>query len=564
MSDNTIEEIKSRLDLVDIVKEYIQLEKVGSNMRALCPFHSEKTPSFFVSPARQSWRCFGGCNEGGDMFDFIMKIEGVDFKGALEILAKKAGVKLDKQSYQERSEKEKFYELYELAVRFFEKQLQASKTGKRAMKYLLDRGISKESIKFWRLGYSPDSWHALSDFLISQGYKRKTIVKAGLAITKNDHSYDRFRGRIMFPIMNTASHPIAFGGRVFEGDEKTAKYLNSPQTLLYDKSRVLYGLDKAKMEIRKQDFCILVEGYTDVIMSYQAGCKNVISTSGTALTKKQLNILRRYTSNLYTAFDRDSAGTSATKKGIELAREMDFDIKIISLPEGKDPADFVKEDPEKWKKAVAKAENIMDFYFEAALRGRDIADPKDKKSIAAELLPLIKRIPNSIERSHWIKKLSDEIAVDEKAIADQLSKIKRENTTNTTIEEPQLKTQKKTRKELLEERILSIVAKQPQVIKKIKEINFSSSTEKIIQAIKTGKENDLKEQIDYFALKPVEADDFDKEIDTCLKEIKKENLKKQLQDIHWQIQKAEKEKDKKTLKKLTERAYTLSQQLQEL
>lgn len=564
MSDNTIEEIKSRLDLVDIVKEYIQLEKVGSNMRALCPFHSEKTPSFFVSPARQSWRCFGGCNEGGDMFDFIMKIEGVDFKGALEILAKKAGVKLDKQSYQERSEKEKFYELYELAVRFFEKQLQASKTGKRAMKYLLDRGISKESIKFWRLGYSPDSWHALSDFLISQGYKRKTIVKAGLAITKNDHSYDRFRGRIMFPIMNTASHPIAFGGRVFEGDEKTAKYLNSPQTLLYDKSRVLYGLDKAKMEIRKQDFCILVEGYTDVIMSYQAGCKNVISTSGTALTKKQLNILHRYTSNLYTAFDRDSAGTSATKKGIELAREMDFDIKIISLPEGKDPADFVKEDPEKWKKAVAKAENIMDFYFEAALRGRDIADPKDKKSIAAELLPLIKRIPNSIERSHWIKKLSDEIAVDEKAIADQLSKIKRENTTNTTIEEPQLKTQKKTRKELLEERILSIVAKQPQVIKKIKEINFSSSTEKIIQAIKTGKENDLKEQIDYFALKPVEADDFDKEIDTCLKEIKKENLKKQLQDIHWQIQKAEKEKDKKTLKKLTERAYTLSQQLQEL
>lgn len=564
MSDNTIEEIKSRLDLVDIVKEYIQLEKVGSNMRALCPFHSEKTPSFFVSPARQSWRCFGGCNEGGDMFDFIMKIEGVDFKGALEILAKKAGVKLDKQSYQERSEKEKFYELYELAVRFFGKQLQASKTGKRAMKYLLDRGISKESIKFWRLGYSPDSWHALSDFLISQGYKRKTIVKAGLAITKNDHSYDRFRGRIMFPIMNTASHPIAFGGRVFEGDEKTAKYLNSPQTLLYDKSRVLYGLDKAKMEIRKQDFCILVEGYTDVIMSYQAGCKNVISTSGTALTKKQLNILHRYTSNLYTAFDRDSAGTSATKKGIELAREMDFDIKIISLPEGKDPADFVKEDPEKWKKAVAKAENIMDFYFEAALRGRDIADPKDKKSIAAELLPLIKRIPNSIERSHWIKKLSDEIAVDEKAIADQLSKIKRENTTNTTIEEPQLKTQKKTRKELLEERILSIVAKQPQVIKKIKEINFSSSTEKIIQAIKTGKENDLKEQIDYFALKPVEADDFDKEIDTCLKEIKKENLKKQLQDIHWQIQKAEKEKDKKTLKKLTERAYTLSQQLQEL
>lgn len=243
---------------------------------------------------------------------------------------------------------------------------------------------------------------------------------------------------------------------------------------------------------------------------------------------------------------------------------MDFDIKIISLPEGKDPADFVKEDPEKWKKAVAKAENIMDFYFEAALRGRDIADPKDKKSIAAELLPLIKRIPNSIERSHWIKKLSDEIAVDEKAIADQLSKIKRENTTNTTIEEPQLKTQKKTRKELLEERILSIVAKQPQVIKKIKEINFSSSTEKIIQAIKTGKENDLKEQIDYLALKPVEADDFDKEIDTCLKEIKKENLKKQLQDIHWQIQKAEKEKDKKTLKKLTERAYTLSQQLQEL
>ncbi len=562
MPDNTIEEIKSRLDLVEIVKEYVQLEKVGSNMRAPCPFHAEKTPSFFVSPTRQTWRCFGGCGEGGDMFDFVMKMEGVEFIDALRLLAKKAGVKLEKKSREERGEREKLYELYELAVQFYEKQLQASRKGKRAKNYLIERGISSESIKTWRLGYSPDSWQSLSEFLISKGYRRQEVIKSGLAIKKDDHSYDRFRGRIMFPIMNTASSPIAFGGRVFEGDDKTAKYLNSPQTPLYDKSKVLYGLDKAKMEIRRHGFCILVEGYTDVIMSSQMGHGNVISTSGTALTDQQLNILQRYTKNIYTAFDMDSAGASATKKGIEMARKKDFDVKVIDLPEGKDPADLIKEDPEKWKKAVEEVENIMEFYFKAAFRGKNPTEPKDKKEIAIELLPLIKRIPNSIERSHWIKKLAEEINVNEKAIVDQLakteSKEKKEN-----IKSGEVKSERKSRKEILEERILSIAAKKPEMIEKIENVTLSPFSQDIINALKTGKENQLKEKVDYFALRPIEAEDYEKEMDSCIREIKKENIKKELREAHLKIKKAEKDKNKKELKVLTEEVYELSKKLQE-
>lgn len=565
MSDDTIEEIKSRLDIVDVVKDYIELEKVGSNLRALCPFHAEKTPSFFVSPSRQSWRCFGGCNEGGDMFDFVMKIEGVEFPEALEMLADKAGVEVKKPDPEKTSKKQKFYEMYQLAAKFFQTQLKKSKRGKKAQKYLLSRGINKESIKKWQLGYSPDSWQSLSEFLVSKGFKRDEIVEAGLAIKKDDHSYDRFRGRIMFPIMSTSGRPIAFGGRIFGDSEDTAKYMNSPQTLLYDKSKVLYGIDKAKISIRRQDKVILVEGYTDVIMSHQAGYETAISTSGTALTKGQLNIISRYSRNLYTCFDMDEAGISATKKGIEMARKLGFDVKVITLPGGDDPADLIKEDESKWEKAVEEAKDVMQFYFDSTKKDRNLSNPKDKKEIAKELLPLIKRIPNKIEQSHWAKKLAEDLDVPEDAIYDQLNKTKveRKEEKKEKKKKEQKKKRQKNKKRLLEEKIISLLAKDPDKFDFINSFDiFSEKAKELLEAIKEDDE-EYKEKIDYYALKPEYTTEHPKkEIENCLKEIKKENIKKELKNIQKKIKQVEKDKNKEKLKEYTKKAYNLSKQLQ--
>lgn len=396
MISSPIDEIKSRLDIVEVISSYIKLQKAGANYRALCPFHSEKKSSFFVSPARQIWHCFG-CNSGGDIFRFIMQIEGVEFGDALRMLAQRAGVELKPLKPELITERQRLYEICELAAQFFEKQLE-SKTGQEVKKYLLNRGISAETIKKWRLGYSPDLWQGLSDFLTSKNYKKEEIEKAGLAI-KNEKGkfYDRFRGRVMFPVFDLNSQVIGFGGRIFEEEKKAekeieeAKYINTPSTLLYDKSRVLYGLDKAKLAIRKNDFCILVEGYTDVILSNQSGYENVVATSGTALTPYQLKILKRYSENLYTSFDMDVAGDSATKRGIDLAQIQGFNIKVIVLPEGLDPADVISRNSQEFGELIKKSLSILEFYFQNTFSRFDKKTPEGKKNISKILLPVIKK-----------------------------------------------------------------------------------------------------------------------------------------------------------------------------
>jgi len=282
MPSSPIEEIKNRLDIIEVIGSYIKLQKTGINYRAVCPFHAEKKPSFFVSPSRQLWRCFG-CGLGGDIFKFVMQIEGVEFGDALRILAHKAGVELKRQTpeyKQWKTERQELYEVCEWATKFFEKQLEESKWGKEANKYLLDRGIKEENIKKWRIGYAPDVWQGLADFLKSKGYQQTKIKEAGLGLSSEKGSfYDRFRGRIIFPIFDLNSQVVGFGGRIFKDkdNKEIAKYVNTPQTSLYDKSSILYGLNKAKVEIRKENVCILVEGYTDVIMAHQAGTQNVAS-----------------------------------------------------------------------------------------------------------------------------------------------------------------------------------------------------------------------------------------------------------------------------------------------
>jgi len=576
MISSPIEEIKSRLDVIDVVGSYIKLSKTGANYRACCPFHSEKKPSFFVSPARQIWHCFG-CGLGGDIFKFVMQIEGVEFGDALRILAQKAGIEVKAERPELRTERQRLYEICDLAARFFEKQLEESSAGKEAKKYLLGRGISEESIKKWRLGYSPDTWQGLSDFLVSKSYRREEVEKAGLSV-KNEEgsSYDRFRGRIIFPIFDLNSQVIGFGGRVFKDKDKAeiAKYVNTPNTILYDKSRVLYGLDRARIEMRKSGKCVLVEGYTDCIMSHQAGTQNVVATSGTALTPFQLKILKRYTENLLLGFDMDLAGDSATRRGIDLAQSQGFEIKVVRLPEGKDAADLIAKNPKEWEDALCSTKSILDFYFETAFLGKDKKDPAEKKEISKILLPIIKKIPNQIEKSFWIQKLARDLEVKESDVMEELKKVKLEEDVYGLEPEEMINLPQKTRKELLEERLLILILKNSQNIGLISDKIFSIlSTEgqEIINNLKNNQkvlaENLSPGALVFFNLLSlkVEIEEMEeKEIlpDTnfCIKEINSMEIKNKLDRISQEIKKAEIEKDSKKIEELIQEFHQLVQE----
>ena len=556
MLNSPVEEIKNRLDIVQVIGSYIKLNKAGANFRAPCPLHSEKKPSFFVNPARQIWHCFG-CSKGGDIFGFVKEIEGIEFGDALRILAQKAGVELKKQSpeyAQWKSERQRLYEICELAAKFFEKQLEEGNTGKEAKKYLLQRGLTEESIKKWRIGYSPDVWQGLSDFLTSRGYQKDEIQKAGLALTSEKGSfYDRFRGRIIFPIFDLNSQVAGFGGRIFKSDDP-AKYLNSPSTLLYDKSRILYGLDKAKVEIRKKNYCILVEGYMDLILVFQAGSENAVATSGTALTPYQLQILKRYSENLYLAFDMDLAGDSATKRGIDLAQSQGFNIKIITMPGEKDPADVISHNPRDWEKLLGQTKSILEFYFETTFSRISCELPENKREISKILLPIIKRIPNRIERAHWIQELAKRLQVKEEAVEEEMKNTKVSPGDSPphwgTVPQGPVFHAPKIRKDILAERIASLVIKNPQNLNLIDQACLARMPQNI-QVILTGLQQQESPQdedlLNYLSLK-VEAEedeevDCELEIKTCLKELESLTIKSQLDEISQNIKKAEEEID---------------------
>lgn len=482
--DNTpIQQIKERLDIVEVVSGYLKLEKTGINLRARCPFHAEKGPSFFVSPARQMFKCFG-CGAAGSVFDFVMRMEGLEFADTLKLLAKRAGVELKSVDPAQSTKRQRLQDVCELSCRFFEKYLSASQAGKLVTEYLKGRGLTEETIKKWRLGYAPDSWRSLVDFLVSRGYKKEEIVEAGLAIAseKTQTPYDRFRNRIMFPIFDLSSQVVGFGGRIFDkiptktkGQiEGGAKYVNISNTLLYDKSRVLYGLNFAKLAIRQKDVCILTEGYMDVILSHQAGFDNTVAASGTALTSYQLQVTKRYTNNLLTAFDMDPAGGMATTRGIDLAQKEDFNVKVITMSPDADPADIISKDPTEWEKEVAGAKDIMDFYFELAQGKFDKEKPQGKKEIAKMLLPIIKRVANKIVQSHWVQKLASLLRVSEESIAAEMQKLPNElpgerqpqaSTTADGLSNPAFRG--KSRREMLEERIMCLLSLSPENISMI-------------------------------------------------------------------------------------------------
>ncbi len=573
MTDSPIEEIKSKLDIVEVVKEYVNLEKTGSNHRAPCPFHHEKTPSFFVNQSRQLWRCFGGCNEGGDIFKFIMKIEGVEFGDALRMLANKANVELKRERPEVETKKKRLFDICDLSTLFFERQLHNSKGGEKAKQYLLERKISEESIKKWRVGYAPTAKDSLSKFLIGEGYNREEIKEAGVAVGKGNAIYDRFRARIIFPISNLSGFPIGFGGRVLFKKDERAKYINTPVTPLYDKSAVLYGLHLAKIGIRRRGFATLVEGYTDVILCHQAGYENVISSSGTAITLKQLDILGRYTRSIFTAFDMDEAGGSATKKGIDLALRRDFEVRVIMMPEEKDPADIVSHDPNKWEEYVRGAKPVMEFYFKNILSKYDLSDPRKKGEAAKELLKEIKKVKNSIERSHFLSRLAERLGVSEESVLEEMERMapeeKEERKEAVSEDHNKKKSGEKTRKEKLEERIAAVCAKNESFAKMVNKEDISYLSDNIASILLyLKKEKDAlsekeRDFFDYLCLLPEEneTEDREKELKICIREMKKESIREKMRDLERKIKE---EKDEKEQEELMKKHTHYSQELQKL
>ncbi|MFA6459464.1 MAG: DNA primase [Candidatus Paceibacterota bacterium] len=413
MNRNAVEEIKRRLPIEEIIGAYVKLEKAGKSYKAKCPFHNEKSASFFVSPDRGGYYCFG-CGAKGDIFTFIEQFEGLDFRGALKVLAEKAGVEIGHSDPQADSERDQLYSVIEEAAKYFEIQIGLSKS---ALDYVKSRGITEETRKLFRIGFAPEGWRNLSVHLTKKGYSNAIMEKAGL-IKKSDTDsgyYDRFRGRIMFPINDSSGRAIAFSGRILKDDGQSAKYLNSPDMPLYDKSLVLYGLDKAKSEIRRIGYAILVEGQMDLVMSHQAGIKNTVAASGTALTDEVMNesgtisnlgLVRRLSPNIIIAFDADQAGRKAAMRAAGIALGMGMDVKIADITGGKDPAELVQDDVEKWKTTLRNAKPLVEFELGNVMS--EVTDPRKlPKAINERILPLIVRMESGGDQSFFVQKVSD-------------------------------------------------------------------------------------------------------------------------------------------------------------
>ncbi len=438
---DNIEEIKSRIDIVDLVSETVQLRRSGRNYTGFCPFHDNKrSPAFAVFAESGTWRCFGQCNEGGDIFKFVMKKEGWDFPEALRYLADRAGVTLKPLTPQQavqREENERLRELLEDAVTFFRHQLLNTPAGKPALDYLRGRGLRDETIEAWGLGYAPDTWDAGMKHFEGKGYSQQDMLDAGMVSQPDDgRTYDRFRQRITFAIRDENGKMAGFGARTMDPDGQP-KYLNSPQTVVFDKGGLLYGLDQARKSIRGDDQAVVVEGYMDVIALHQAGFTNAVSPMGTALTEHQLRLIKKRTRRIVLALDADAAGNTATLRGLQIAREtmdreteigfdprgllqqearLQADIRISTLPEGTDPDEVVNGDPDAWRKIIAEARPVVVHVMETLAASRDLNDAKTKAEIAAQVMPLIEDMPNPIERDTYRQRLARLLKVDESAL----------------------------------------------------------------------------------------------------------------------------------------------------
>jgi DNA primase len=418
---DAVEDIKSRLSIEDVISQYVELKRAGRNFKGLSPFGNERTPSFMVSPEKQIWHDFSS-GKGGNMFSFVMEMEGVDFKGALEILARKAGVDLEQYRGRGNSnskEKERLYEALELAAKFY--QVQFSKN-QMALEYVLKkRRFSKETALEWRLGYSPNTGTALFDFMKTKGFSEQDIKAAGLSAQRYKGPSDMFRGRLMIPLQDAQGRVIGFTARLLQDDPDAPKYINTPQTLLYDKSRHVFGLHLAKEALRKTKYAVVAEGNLDVIASHQAGVRQVVATAGTALTEYQLKALGRFTPDIRLAFDADNAGLNATERSIPIASKVGVSLSIISIPSGKDPDELIKQDRAKWQEVVEKPQYALDWLIERYKKQLDIESAVGKRQFSDIILNVVRGLNDQVEQEHYLEKVGTLIGVSREAL---LSKLK--------------------------------------------------------------------------------------------------------------------------------------------
>jgi len=456
--DNPVEEIKRKLDIVEYIGSFITLKKAGRNFKAICPFHNEKTPSFVISPERQIWHCFGACGEGGDIFKFLMKWENITFIEALKELAKKTGVVLKKVDFEDKiwKKRERFFNMNLLAAEFFAFLLNKEKYGGKAMSYLKSRDIKLPIIKKFQLGYAPQSWDSLKMFLRKKNFSDEEMLENGLLVKgEKGGFYDRFRGRLMFPIRDSRDFIIGFSGRNINGDDKQAKYINTPETPIYHKRETLFGINLAKEAIKKERNVYIVEGEFDMITPYMYGFTNFVAIKGTALTKEQLLLLRRYTDKITLTLDADLAGEESTHRGIEEAERLDLEIRIARLSGGKDPDEAIKKDINLFKKDIAKTVPVYDFLIESSEKKYPDESSFSKKKIADEVLPYIERITNPIIKSHYIKKMSVVLNVSEESIEMMMRTIRRKRKQQSSFKPKSQTISKEDRQVLIEKYLLS-------------------------------------------------------------------------------------------------------------
>ena len=422
---SVIDEVKQRTDIVEVISQYASLTKAGRTFRALCPFHSEKHPSFFVYPEQQNWHCFGACSTGGDAFSFIMKKQAIDFGEALHLLAQRAGVTIPSRFEPDASKDEKntFYQANEAAARYFHNLLLNSPDGEKARSYVASRGFSPKTITEFQLGFNLNSWETLKQYLMERGYTESELLAAGLIVeTENGKTHDRFRSKLMFPICDAKGRVAGFGARML--NDSLPKYINSPQTPIFDKSSHLYGINLATAAIKQQGIAVIVEGYIDVITAHQNGFNNVIACMGTSVTETQVNILKRLTRNIALALDADTAGNEAMLRCVGYENTLDTEIKVIILPRGKDPDDIIKQDVEIWQHLLEEALPVVDYTFDKATFQLDLTTARDKTLAVTRLLPIIAEIKDPVRQAHYLQKLASLVKVSVHTIEVALNRMK--------------------------------------------------------------------------------------------------------------------------------------------
>jgi len=588
-----VDQVKHNNDLLDLAGEYTELKKRGKNYMGLCPFHQEDTPSFSVDPDKQLYYCFG-CGAGGNIFNFIMEIEGLTFVEAIKYLADRAHLDLPNRNLsaeerKKRSEKQKLYEIHKLATRFYVYLLTESNLGDQGYQYLQERGFSSEVIHKFKLGFAPDRWEQLYKFLKKKDYSDQILSKSGLVIARNNASgyYDRFRNRVMFSIFNHRGQPIGFGGRVLAADEEP-KYLNSPETMIFDKSQTLYGLHLTKSFIREQEIAIMMEGYTDVITAYQMGVKNVVASLGTSLTTRQANLLARYADKVYIAYDADAAGEQATWRGLNILRQAGLQVEVIELPQEQDPDDFLQQEgKEGFKTLMSEAVPLLEFKINSVLPdNNEFVDVDSKINAFRKTVPVLSQVEDEVERGEYLQYVAEKLGIKKESITSLQKEVnrykrnQRQKSNNNQDNKNDWGNNNNLKEELSSsqlaykravEAVIKIIIDQPRYIPQIREslliedfkqekykrlfsllCDFYEQDKKIeVDRLLTAiKSEEVEELVVKLSVEGVVSDDLDRELADSINRIKEYQLKMKLEDLETKIKQAEAEGDNEQLREL--------------